>query len=95
MLFINALEQICEFLKVSMEELPFNLYTTDATFPLSFYFNETDSDLIIFVTQDDGREKLVVVPKTNITSWEVVYQDDIKALTEEDPDKYYRVELYE
>ena len=87
MIFLNTLEKICDFLKIDVEELPFNLYTTDFTFPLSFYFDETDSDLIIFVTQDDGREKLAVVPKSNITSWEVIYSDDIRALTENDPEK--------
>ena len=95
MLFINTLEKITDFLKVSIEELPFNLYTTDATFPLSFYFDETDTDLIIFVTQEDGREKLTVVPKCNITSWEIVYADDIKLLTEDDPEKPRKVNHYE
>ena len=95
MIFLNTLEKISEFLKVSIEELPINLYTADFTFPLAFYFDETDTDLIIFVTQDDGREKLAVVPKSNIISWEVVYADDIRAMTEDDPEKPRTINIYE
>ena len=94
-MFINSLEKLCNFLKTSIEELPFNLYTTDFTFPLSFYFDETDTDLIIFVTQDDGREKLVVVPKNNIISWGVVYQQDIDELMSDDPEEPRTINIYE
>lgn len=92
MVFLNALEQISTFLRVDLEELPFDIYTTDGLcIPLAFYFSETDDYLIVFATQDDGREKLVSVAKAQISSWNVVYSDDIKALTEDDPEKPRRI----
>ena len=96
MVFLNALEQLSNFLNVNLEELPFDIYTTDgACFPLCFYFSETDDYLIVFATQDDGREKLVSVAKAKITSWNIVYHDDIQKLTEDDPEKPRAISSYE
>lgn len=95
MLFLTSLEEICTFLNVSVEELPINIYTADFTFVLCFYFNEDADNLTVFVTDDEGKEKLVGIQKKDISYFEVVYQQDINKMIAEDPDKYNRVSLYE
>lgn len=95
MLFINSLEEICAFLNVSVEELPINIYTEKFVFVLCFYFNEDADNLIVFITDDEGKEKLVCIQKRDITHFEIVYQQDIDELMAEDPDKYHKVSLYE
>lgn len=84
MLFITTLNLICDFLNTNIEELPFHLRTSSFDYVFSFYFDETESDLIIFVTQDDGAEKLTVVPKKEIVSWDIVYADDVKEIFGDD-----------
>lgn len=84
MLFITTLNLICDFLNTNIEELPFHLRTSAFDYVFSFYFDETESDLIIFCTQDDGTEKLTVVPKKEIVSWDIVYADDVKEIFGDD-----------
>lgn len=96
MVFLNALEQISTFLRVDLEELPIDIYITDGLcLPLCFYFSETSDYLIVFATQDDGKEKLVTIAKSQISYFNVVYSDDIKALTEDDPEKPRAINIYE
>lgn len=95
-MFLDALEKISVFLKVDFEELPVDIYTTNGeSFPLCFYFAETSDCLIVFATQDDGKEKLVAIAKSQISCWNVVYQQDIDELMAEDPDRYNKVKSYE
>ncbi len=95
MLFINSLEQLCNFLNVNIEELPINIYTPDFTFALCFYFSEDEDNVIVFVTDDEGKERLVCIQKRSISYFEVVYQQDIDELMAEDPDRYNKVNLHE
>jgi hypothetical protein len=95
MLFINSLEHICNFLNVNIDELPINIYTPDFTFMLCFYFNEDDHNIIVFVTDEEGKERLVCIQKKNIHYFEVVYQQDIDELMSDDPEKLHRVNYYE
>ena len=95
MLFITTLNLICDFLNTNIEELPFHLHTSSFDYIFSFYFDETESDLIIFVTQDDGAEKLTVVPKKEIVSWDICYKDDIEELFGDDSTNDNIVSLYE
>lgn len=95
MMFLTSLNNIAEFLSVSIEELPVNIYTPDFTFMLCFYFDEDAHNVIVFVTDDEGKEKLVCIQKKDISYFEVVYQQDIDELMAEDPDKYNKVNLHE
>lgn len=95
MLFINSLEQICNFLNVNIEELPINIYTSDFTFMLCFYFSEDEHNVIVFVTDEEGKERLVCIQKKNIHHFEVVYQQDIDELMSDDPEKPRRVNHFE
>lgn len=95
MLFITTLNLICDFLNTNIEELPFHLHTSCFDFPFCFYFDETDSDLIVFVTQDDGAEKLTVVSKKEIVSWDICYKDDIEKLFGDDSKDSNIISLYE
>lgn len=95
MLFFKSLEKICDFLGVNVEELPFNLHTPDFSFMLCFYFDEDTHSVTVFVTDDEGKERLVCIQKKDISYFEIVYQQDIDELMAEDPDRYNRVNLHE
>ncbi len=95
MMFLTSLNNIAEFLSISIEELPINIYTPDFTFGLCFYFDEDAHNVIVFVTDSEGREKLVSIQKKDVSYFEVVYQSDLDEMMVEDPDKYHKVSLYE
>lgn len=80
MMFLTTLTIVAEYLQTSIEELPFHLSTSSFDYPFSFFFDEDESNLIIFVTQPDGSEKLTIVPKKEICSVSIVYADDVKDL---------------
>ena len=70
----------------SIDDVPVNVYLLDDTiYPLSFILDETDDLLTIAVTDPDGFERAKIIPKENLSSIELVYQQDLEPPTEDNP----------
>ncbi len=76
---------ITQGIKVSsIDDVPVNVYLLDDTiYPLSFILDETDDLLTIAVTDPDGFERAKIIPKENLSSIELVYQQDLEPPTED------------
>ena len=67
----------------SIDDVPVNVYLLDDTiYPLSFILDETDDLLTIAVTDPDGFERAKIIPKENLSSIELVYQQDLEPTEE-------------
>lgn len=68
----------------SIDDVVVNVYLLDdMIYPLSFILDETDDLLIIVVSELDGYERAKIIPKDNISSIEIVYQQDLEPTTED------------
>ena len=68
----------------SIDDVLVNVYLLDDTiYPLSFILDETDDLLTIAVTDPDGFERAKIIPKENLSSIELVYQQDLEPPAEE------------
>jgi len=85
---------ITQGIKVSsIDDVPVNVYLLDDTiYPLSFILDETDDLLTIAVTDPDGFERAKIIPKENLSSIEVIYQQDLEppTTTPKNEDKMYQ-----
>ena len=67
----------------SIDDIPVNVYLLDDTiYPLSFILDETDDLLTIGVTDPDGFERAKIIPKENLSSIEIIYQQDLEPIEE-------------
>ena len=67
----------------SIDDVPVNVYLLDDTiYPYSFILDETDDLLTIAVTSPDGFERAKIIPKENLSSIEIIYQQDLEPPTE-------------
>ena len=77
----------------SIDDVPINIYLLDDTiYPLSFILDETDDLLTIAVTDPDGFERAKIIPKENLSSIEIIYQQDLQQIetpTTENKDVMY------
>lgn len=77
----------------SIDDVPVNVYLLDDTiYPLSFILDETDDLLTISVTDPDGFERAKIIPKENLSSIEIIYQQDLQQIetpTTENKDVMY------
>ena len=85
---------ITQGIKVSsIDDVPINIYLLDDTiYPLSFILDETDDLLTIAVTDPDGFERAKIIPKENLSSIEIIYQQDLQQIetpTTENKDVMY------
>ena len=75
----RILESLTE---IDMKELCISVDVGEIIYPFSFIRDETPEYLIIDSTGDDGRERMVLVPKDKIISVNIVYQQDMDKLFE-------------
>ena len=77
----------------SIDDVPVNVYLLDDTiYPYSFILDETDDLLTIAVTSPDGFERAKIIPKENLSSIEIIYQQDLQQIetpTTENKDVMY------
>ena len=77
----------------SIDDVPVNVYLFDDTiYPYSFILDETDDLLTIAVTDPDGFERAKIIPKENLSSIEIIYQQDLQQIetpTTENKDVMY------
>lgn len=67
-----------------IDDVIVNVYLLDdMIYPLSFILDETDDLLIIVASEVDGYERAKIIPKDNISSIEIVYQQDLEPTTED------------
>ena len=81
-MYSNVLKEVMELEDV--KDLCVTVDCKEIVFPLCFIRKETLKYLVVDSTADDGTEKVVVIPKDNILSVNVVYQQDIDRLFEVD-----------
>lgn len=68
----------------SIDDVVVNVYLLDdMIYPLSVILDETDDLLIIVASELDGYERAKIIPKDNISSIEIVYQQDLEPTTED------------
>lgn len=67
-----------------ISELCVSVDCRDIVFPLCFIRSENLKYLVLDSTAEDGTEKVVIVPKSNVLSVNVVYQQDIERMFEGD-----------
>ena len=76
-----------------IDDVAVNVYLLDdMIYPLSFILDETDDLLIIVASELDGYERAKIIPKDNISSIEIVYQQDLQQIeipTTENKDVMY------
>ena len=80
-----------ELLKKHMEledikDLCISIDLVEVVYPLCFIREETSDYLVVDNTDENGFEKVVIIPKENILSVKVVYQQDIDLLESEKKD---------
>lgn len=77
----------------SIDDVPINIYLLDDTiYPYSFILDETDDLLTVAVTDPDGFERAKIIPKENVSSIEIIYQQDLQQIetpTTENKDVMY------
>lgn len=70
----------------NISDLCISIDCGDIVLPFCFIRKETLKFLIVDSTRADGTEGVVVIPKSNILSVSVVYEQDLDALFEGDND---------
>ena len=70
----------------NVSDLCVSIDCRDMIFPFCFIRRETLKYLIVDSTRADGTEGIVVIPKSNILSVSVVYEQDLNVLFEGDGD---------
>ena len=69
-----------------IKDLCISIDLVEVVYPLCFIREETSDYLVVDNTDENGFEKVVIIPKENILSVKVVYQQDIDLLESEKKD---------
>lgn len=64
----------------SIKDLCVRIDLKDMVYPLCFIYSETLKYLVVDSTGDDGCERKVIIPKSEIIGISVVYEQDIKGI---------------
>lgn len=80
MMFEELLKQVAHDFKMDMGDLCFSVSTKDFDFPFSFFDFETEDMLGILVTDEEGREKLHIIVKSEIVFLRIHYLDELVQL---------------
>ena len=75
---MNITELLHTALEISPEHICLNITTITDIFNLCFIEYEDEDKLGVYITGDDGRERYLIINKTQIVSLQVVYEQDIK-----------------
>ena len=66
----------------SIKDLCVRIDLKDMVYPLCFIYSETLKYLVVDSTGDDGCERKVIIPKSEVISITIVYQQDIANIFE-------------
>ena len=80
--------QIADDFSMKLDDLCFAVSTKDFDFPFSFFAFENDEILGILVTDEEGREKLHLVVKSEIVYIRLHYLDELQTLFEIDDNEH-------
>ena len=81
------LEGVASSGDLTIQDIPLMINMVDTSYPLAFIDYEEDDTMGINYTAEDGTERFVVVNKKYVVDIEVMYQQDIKILTDEEPEE--------
>ena len=71
----------------SIRDLCVRIDLRDMMYPLCFIDSETLKYLVVDSTGDDGCERKVIIPKSEVISITIVYQQDIDGIFEENEEE--------
>lgn len=71
----------------SIKDLCVRIDLKDMVYPLCFIYSETLKYLVVDSTGDDGCERKVIIPKSEVISITIVYQQDIDGIFEENEEE--------
>ena len=74
---MNITELLTRTLKTDIEYICLNITTITDLYPLYFIDYEDHEKIAGYITGDDGRERYLIINKTQIVSLQVVYEQDI------------------
>lgn len=86
--FKEILIQVADDFEMQLEDLCFAVSTKDFDFPFSFFAFEDDEFLGILVTDEEGKEKLHLIVKSEIVYIRIHYLDELQALFEFDDNEH-------
>ena len=80
---MNIIELLTRTLKTDIEYICLNITTITDIYPLCFIDYEDHHKIGCYITGDDGRERFIIINKTQIVSLQVVYEQDINIETDD------------
>lgn len=86
--FKETLIQVADDFEMQLEDLCFAVSTKDFDFPFSFFAFEDDEFLGLLVTDEEGKEKLHLIVKSEIVYIRIHYLDELQALFEFDDNEH-------
>ena len=72
---------------IEVQDIPLIINTVDMSYPFSFIDYEESDVLGVNYTSEDGTERFVVINKKYIVDVEILYEQDIKILSNEDKEE--------
>lgn len=78
--FKETLMQVSDDFQMKLDDLCFAVSTKDFDFPFSFFAFEDDEFLGILVTDEEGKEKLHLIVKSEIVYIRIHYFDELEVL---------------
>ena len=79
---MNITELLTKTLKTNIEYICLNITTAIDLYPLCFIDYEDQEKLAVYITGEDGRERYMIIYKTQIIAIQVVYEQDINITNE-------------
>lgn len=84
-MYSDVLKEIVEADEI--KDLCVRIDLKDLVYPLCFIYAETKRFLIVDSTGDDGCERKVIIPKSEIISVSIVYEQDIQGIFDGDKEE--------
>jgi hypothetical protein len=78
---VNITELLHTALEIDPKHVCLNITTTTDLYPLCFIEYEDAEKIAAYITGQDGRERLIIIYKDQIVSFQVVYENDIEITT--------------
>lgn len=88
MMFEEILRAVAEELGLEFEDLCFSVSTDNFDFLFSFFAFETDDVLGLFVTDEEGREKINIIVKSEIVYIRIHYEDELQLVVGDNDEEH-------
>lgn len=82
---MNITELLHTAVEIDPKNICLNISTTTDIFNLCFIEYEDENKIGVYITGEDGRERFLIINKSQIIALQVVYENDIQ-ITKNDED---------